>query len=251
MSDFKVVIPARLSSTRLPGKPLLEIAGKPMIVHVCERALESGGEVLVATEDESIVDAVRHLNVRALMTRRDHASGTERLFEVAEIMGWPGKTRIINLQGDEPLMDPALIPRLANALDQDLVATLSAPIRSATELFDPNVVKVVCNALGHAVYFSRAPIPWHRDHFSHSQATLPEILLHQRHVGIYAYRIDFLNRYAAWSRSPLEEAEALEQLRILWHGEKIRVILLEEAPEGGVDTLEDLQRVRDRWSQSG
>lgn len=244
MTDFKVVIPARLASTRLPGKPLLDIAGKPMIVHVCERALEAGGEVLVATDHESIAEAVSALNVKAVMTRVDHASGTERLCEVAQIMEWPEDTRIINLQGDEPLMDPELIHVLAEALEQDSVATLSAPIIRPDELFDPNVVKVICDSRGHALYFSRAPIPWDRDHFQKSRDSLPTEANHRRHIGIYAYKSGFLSRYTRWTRSPLEGVEALEQLRILWHGEKIRVIETDKAPESGVDTEADLQRIR-------
>lgn len=244
MKDFKTVIPARHDSTRLPGKPLADIAGKPMIVHVCERALEAGGEVLVATDDRRIQEAVQDLPVKAVMTRSDHGSGTERLCEVAEIMGWPEDTRIINLQGDEPLMDPSLIQLLAEALRSESVATLSAPITRPEELFDPHVVKVISNASGHALYFSRAPIPWHRDHFQTTRAALPQDTHFRRHIGIYAYRQGFLERYRRWTPSPLEHIEALEQLRILWHGERIRVLEVHQAPEPGVDTLEDLERIR-------
>lgn len=245
-TSFKTVIPARLGSSRLPGKPLLEIAGEPMIVHVCKRALEAGGEVFVATDDQRIVDAVAKLDVKALMTREDHASGTDRITEVAEREGWSDDTLVVNLQGDEPLMQPHLIEELAKGLAEDAeasVATLAAPIREGEELFDPNAVKVVVNRLGHALYFSRAPIPWHRDRFRESQKDLPEHGAWLRHIGIYAYRCGFLRRYVRWPQSALEQIEALEQLRILWQGEKIRVMTVAQPPHAGVDTPEDLERV--------
>lgn len=246
MLGFKTVIPARLGSSRLPGKPLLEIAGKPMIVHVCERALEAGGEVFVATDDERIIAAVEPLPVKALMTRPDHASGTDRITEVAEIEGWSDETLVVNLQGDEPLMQPALVRQLAQALAEDQeasVATLAAPITESVEVFDPNAVKVVTNCHGHALYFSRAPIPWHRDHFRETRDSLPTTLPWLRHIGIYAYRVGFLRRYVRWPQSDLEQIEALEQLRILWQGEKIKVMTVDQPPHAGVDTPEDLARV--------
>jgi 3-deoxy-manno-octulosonate cytidylyltransferase (CMP-KDO synthetase) len=243
---FKTVIPARLGSSRLPGKPLLLLAGKPMIVHVCERALEAGGDVFVATDDLRIVEAVSGLPVKAVMTRKDHPSGTDRITEVANLEKWPDETVVVNLQGDEPLMQPLLIRDLAKVLAEDVqasVATLAAPIEQANELFDPNAVKVVCDQQGHALYFSRAPIPWDRDHFKDHRDTLPDPGPWRRHIGIYAYRAGFLRRYVSWPTSPLERIEALEQLRVLWQGEKIRVMTIPEAPHAGVDTPEDFERV--------
>lgn len=247
MSRFKVVIPARYEASRLPGKPLLPIKGKPMIVHVCERALESGGEVLVATDDVRIQKAVAQLGVLAVMTRTDHSSGTERLAEVVDLQGWRDDTLIVNLQGDEPLMPSSLIRQLAESLAEDparAVATLATPLREASELFDPHVVKAVQSHRGEAIYFSRAPIPWPRDHFARDRDTLPEGGEFLRHIGIYAYRAGFIRQYVSWPRSPLESVESLEQLRILWHGERIRLLTVDEAPPAGVDTAEDLQRVR-------
>ena len=217
-----------------------------MIVHVCERALEAGGEVFVATDDARIVEAVKGLAVKALMTRQDHASGTDRITEVADIEGWSDDTLVVNLQGDEPLMQPILIQQLAEALHDDpaaSVATLGAPIKDAQEVFDPNAVKVVTNHCGHALYFSRAAIPWHRDQFRDSQETLPSTGTWLRHIGIYAYRAGFLRRYVRWPQSELERIEALEQLRILWEGEKIKVMTVAKPPHAGVDTPEDLERV--------
>jgi len=250
MSSFRVVIPARYGSSRLPGKPLLPICGKPMIVHVCERALETGAEeIIVAVDDERIRAALSGLPVQTMLTRTDHASGTERLLEVAQRLAWSDDQLIVNLQGDEPLLDPALIRRLAHAFaEQDgaEVATPAAPIYSAGELFDPNVVKVVLGRANYALYFSRAPIPWYRDGFQREPCTFPNGFRHLRHIGIYAYTAGFLRSYAAWARSPLEDVECLEQLRILWHGERIYVLPIENAPEAGVDTEADLQRVERR-----
>lgn len=250
MVDFKIVIPARHGSSRLPGKPLLDIAGRPMIVHVCERALEAGAsEVVLATDDGRIAEAVAGLPVRAVMTREDHNSGTERITEAAAILGWADETIVVNLQGDEPLIPPDLKRRLARLLArQDVaeVATLAAPIETKEEIFNPNAVKVVLDRDGHALYFSRAPIPWHRDGFAQPEVPLPEAFPWLRHIGVYAYSVGFLRRYVAWPPSPLEGIESLEQLRILWMGEKILVLPVERAPEAGVDTQEDLQRVRER-----
>lgn len=247
MSRFKVVIPARYEASRLPGKPLLAIEGRPMIAHVCERALESGGEVLVATDDARIQRAVDTLGVRAVLTSKDHSSGTERLAEVVALQGWSDDTLIVNLQGDEPLMPASLIRQLAESLANDptpAVATLVTPLREAAELFDPHVVKAVQNHAGEALYFSRAPIPWPRDHFARDRETLPGDAGCLRHIGIYAYRAGFIRRYVSWPRSPLETLESLEQLRILWHGERIRLVTVDQAPPAGVDTVDDLQRVR-------
>ncbi len=245
---FKIVIPARYGSSRLPSKPLLPIAGRPMIAHVCDRALLAGADqVVVATDDERIVDAVAGLPVTALMTRPDHHSGTERIAEVSDRLGWTDGTLIVNLQGDEPLMRPELIRQLASALathDECQVATLAAPIQDKAEVFNPNVVKVVLDRRGTALYFSRAPIPWHRDSFAVESAVLPDGVPYLRHIGIYAYEAGFLRRYIRCPASPLESVECLEQLRILWMGERIFVLPVEKAPEAGVDTEEDLARVR-------
>lgn len=250
MVDFKIVIPARHGSSRLPGKPLLDIAGRPMIAHVCERGLEAGAsEVVVATDDVRIAEAVAGLPVRAVMTREDHNSGTERIAEAAAVLGWSDETIVVNLQGDEPLIPPDLKRRLAYLLaqqDQAEVATLAAPIHDRSEIFNPHAVKVVLDRDGHALYFSRAPIPWHRDSFASPYGELPEGFPWLRHIGVYAYSVGFLRRYVAWSPSPLEAIESLEQLRILWMGERILVLPVDKAPEAGVDTEEDLARVRAR-----
>jgi 3-deoxy-manno-octulosonate cytidylyltransferase (CMP-KDO synthetase) len=247
MPPFKVVVPARYGSSRLPGKPLLALAGKPMIVHVCERALATGAEqVVVAVDDQRIADAVAGLPVQAVMTSPDHASGTERLVEVVQQLGWDDDVLVVNLQGDEPLMDPNLIRQLAvafGACRAARVATLAAPIESTDELFDPNVVKVVLDSHRFALYFSRAPVPWARDEFGADVRLLPAGVAYWRHIGIYAYSAGFIRTYAAWPDSPLEQVERLEQLRILWHGERIFVVPVTQAPAAGVDTAEDAHRV--------
>lgn len=247
MPPFKIVIPARFGASRLPGKPLLPIAGKPMIVHVCERALETGAEeVVVAVDDPRISDAVAGMNVRALLTRNDHASGTERLVEVVQSLGWDEASLVVNLQGDEPLLEPALVRQLAEAFECQqaaAVATVAAPIESAEELLDPNAVKVVLDRASCALYFSRAPIPWPRDDFAKAPRMLPAGMQYLRHVGIYAYTAGFLKRYASWPACHLERTERLEQLRILWQGERIYVLPVEHAPAPGVDTEADLRRV--------
>jgi 3-deoxy-manno-octulosonate cytidylyltransferase (CMP-KDO synthetase) len=247
---FKVVIPARYASTRLPGKPLLDIAGKPMIAHVCQRALEADAEqVVVATDDQRIFDTVTALGIQAVMTNPNHQSGTERLAEVAQILGWSAETIVVNLQGDEPLIPPAYIRDVAEALasqSQAGIATLAAKIHDAEEVFNPNAVKVVLDKNGYALYFSRAPIPWDRasfpDDYNPQTASLP----HLRHIGMYAYRVSFLQDYCNWQPSTLESVESLEQLRILWHGEKVLVKVVEKTPEAGVDTEADLLRVTKR-----
>jgi len=252
--SFKVVIPARFGSTRLPGKPLLDIAGKPMIVHVCERALESGAEeVVVATDDDRILNAVTDLGIKAVMTRADHQSGTERLAEVASLCGWKSEQIIVNLQGDEPLIPPDYIRDVAEALasqKQAGIATLAARINEQEEIFNPNAVKVVLNKAGFALYFSRAPIPWDRDGFALVDRQLTNKMPYLRHIGMYAYTVDFLQRYCLWEASPLESVEALEQLRILWHGEAILVKTVATTPAAGVDTQEDLLRVAQALQQS-
>jgi 3-deoxy-manno-octulosonate cytidylyltransferase (CMP-KDO synthetase) len=253
MTAFKVVIPARYASTRLPGKPLLEIAGKPMIVHVCERALEANAEqVVVATDDQRIHDTVTALGIQVVMTDPNHQSGTERIAEVATKLGWHGSDIIVNLQGDEPLIPPSYIRDVASALadqKQAGIATLAANIVDSDEIFNSNAVKVVVSKTGYALYFSRAPIPWNRNSFPDHHDITNNTLPHLRHIGMYAYTVEFLQRYCNWSPSPLESIESLEQLRILWHDEKILVKIVQQTPEAGVDTEEDLWRVALRLGQ--
>ena len=244
---FKVVIPARYGSTRLPGKPLLTIAGKPMISHVCERAQEANAEdIVVATDDARIYQTVAELGIHAVMTAPDHQSGTERIAEVARLCGWQGHDIIVNLQGDEPLIPPAYIRAVAAALAGQTragIATLAAVIIDPEEVFNPNSVKVVLNKAGYALYFSRAPIPWERGSFTQAGGKPSGKMPYLRHIGMYAYTVDFLNRYCQWEASALESVEALEQLRILWHGEAVLVKIVDKTPEAGVDTREDLMRV--------
>jgi 3-deoxy-manno-octulosonate cytidylyltransferase (CMP-KDO synthetase) len=244
---FKVVIPARYASTRLPGKPLLEIAGKPMIIHVCERAIEAQAEqVVVATDDSRIFEVVKDFGMQAVMTDSNHQSGTERIAEVAKILAWQKNDIVVNLQGDEPLIPPAYINAAAQALANHTdagIATLAAKITVTAEIFNPNAVKVVLDSNGYALYFSRAPIPWNRTGFPDNHDAATSTITHLRHIGMYAYTVSFLERYCSWPTSPLESIESLEQLRILWHGEKIYVQIVPSTPEAGVDTEEDLQRV--------
>lgn len=253
-AKFRVVIPARFASTRLPGKPLADIAGKPMVIRVLERALLAGAEsVSVATDDQGVLDAVTGFGAEALMTRADHPSGTDRLAEVVETCGWADDDIVVNVQGDEPLIDPALIAAVAQALaDQPLasVATAAHPLADAAEFFNPNVVKVVCDTSGAAMMFSRAPIPWARDAFATTRDALPAEFPALRHVGLYAYRARFLRQYASLSISPIEQWEALEQLRVMWHGHRIAVVRIDHPPAPGVDTQEDLDRVRRVFDQS-
>ncbi|MCX7891866.1 MAG: 3-deoxy-manno-octulosonate cytidylyltransferase [Burkholderiales bacterium] len=251
---FTVVIPARHASTRLPAKPLADIAGRPMVVRVAERARASGAAaVVVATDHEAIAAAVRRHGFDALMTRPDHASGTDRIAEAAAALGLAADEIVVNLQGDEPLMPPALVTSVVHALAQRTpaaIATAAHPVRDAAEFFNPNVVKVVCDHHGYALYFSRAPIPFARDAFAASRASLPGGLPALRHIGIYAYRVGFLATYAKLAPAPVEGFEALEQLRALWHGHRIAVTVAEEAPPAGVDTPEDLERVRLAFAQA-
>ena len=246
--SFSVVIPARFSSTRLPGKPLLLIAGKPMIQHVYERALESGADrVIVATDDQRIREVVEGFNGEACLTLETHQSGTDRIAEVAGINHFQDEHIVVNLQGDEPLMPPEYIRLVAENLAQNSdanMATACVKISSVDELFNPNVVKVVRDHADIALYFSRAPIPWHRDDFAKSRDMLPEKGNFYRHIGLYAYRVGFLRQFTQWEPCALEVAESLEQLRVLWHGNKIHVAELDEAPPPGVDTESDLDTVR-------
>jgi len=239
---FKVVIPARYASTRLPGKPLLEIAGRPMLQYVHERAQHSGAsEVIIATDDQRIMDAASGFDAAVCMTSTGHTSGTERLAEVVEVMAWDGQSIVVNVQGDEPLVPPTLIRQVAEGLAGNpaaAVATLAYPIQGMDELADPNVVKVVLDKEGYALYFSRAPIPCRRDGSSDAGSVAA-----LRHIGLYAYRAGFLRRYQDLEASPLEAIEKLEQLRVLWHGMRIHVGMANEMPGHGVDTESDLKRV--------
>ncbi|MBI5911764.1 MAG: 3-deoxy-manno-octulosonate cytidylyltransferase [Betaproteobacteria bacterium] len=245
---FLVVIPARYASSRLHGKPLADIAGKPMVVHVAERARASGAKaVWVATDSQNVFDAVSRHGHQAVMTRPDHATGTDRIAEVAQLLGLADNEIVVNVQGDEPLIAPELIRAVALSLTEHgeaSVATACHPIADAESLQNPNVVKVVLDRSGHALYFSRAPIPYARDSFAISQSALPPGLPSYRHIGIYAYRAGFLQIYGRLEPAAIERFEALEQLRALWHGHRIAVTVTAHAPEAGVDTDEDLARVR-------
>lgn len=245
--SFKVVIPARYDSSRLPGKPLINIAGKAMVLHVCEVAQQAGAEqVVVATDDRRIFEAVKNNGFDVVMTSATHESGTERLAEVAQIYQWDPAQVIVNLQGDEPLIPAEYITLAAVSLAGQSVAeiaTLAAEISDAEEVFNPNAVKVVIDKYDYALYFSRAAIPWDRDKFQESAKGSFLKGTYLRHIGMYAYRVSFLQRYIQWRPSALEKIEMLEQLRILWEGEKILVARVDQSPEAGVDTPEDLLRV--------
>ncbi len=245
--SFTVLIPARLASTRLPDKPLADLHGKPMIVRVAERARLSRAErVVVAADDERIVAACRQHGVDVLLTRQDHPSGSDRLAEACQQLGLAGAAVVVNVQGDEPLIAPGMINACAELLEQRgdcVMSTVAHAIDDRTEFLNPNVVKVVCDAAGRALYFSRAPIPWWRDGQAAGSPALqqPAPL---RHVGLYGYRAAFLRRYPTLPPAPIEQLESLEQLRVLWHGERIAVHVSAERPGPGVDTPEDLERVR-------
>ncbi|HNC51556.1 MAG TPA: 3-deoxy-manno-octulosonate cytidylyltransferase [Accumulibacter sp.] len=248
--QFKVVVPARYASTRLPAKPLLDLGGKPMVVRVAERALLSGAdEVVVATDHREVLAAAQGHGLRAVLTSVEHASGTDRLAEVVVALGWSDETIVVNVQGDEPLIDPALIGRTAATLAASgaEIATLAHPLSEAADFFNPNIVKVVIAASGDALYFSRAPIPYARDHFAREAGgeTLPAQMVAYRHVGLYAYRAHFLRTYSRLQPSPLENLEALEQLRALWHGFRISVAISDHLPSSGVDTPEDAHRMQE------
>jgi 3-deoxy-manno-octulosonate cytidylyltransferase (CMP-KDO synthetase) len=247
---FIVAIPARHGSTRLPAKPLREIGGVPMVVRVAQRALQAGAvQVVVAVDDPRIADALAgQAGVQICMTRTDHASGSDRLAECAAHYGWPDDAIVVNLQGDEPFAPAAGIRAVAQALagDDAPMATLATPIIDAEELFDPHVVKLVRTVNGRALYFSRAPMPWARDAFAADRHVLPSGSPFLRHIGIYAYRAGFLGRYARLSRTPLEQTESLEQLRVLEHGHAIAVRLTPEPFPPGIDTEADLERA-EQW----
>ncbi|AWQ19367.1 3-deoxy-manno-octulosonate cytidylyltransferase [Pantoea ananatis] len=243
--SFIAIIPARYASTRLPGKPLVDIHGKPMVVHVMERARESGASrVIVATDHPDVASAVEAAGGEVCITRADHHSGTERLAEVIEKYQFADDQIIVNVQGDEPMIPADIVHQVANNLAQSEagMATLAVPITDAEEAFNPNAVKVVMDAKGYALYFSRATIPWDRERYAESRDRIGDTLL--RHIGIYAYRAGFIRRYIDWAPCPLEQIELLEQLRVLWYGEKIHVAVAKTVPGVGVDTPEDLIHVR-------
>jgi 3-deoxy-manno-octulosonate cytidylyltransferase (CMP-KDO synthetase) len=246
--SFIVIIPARYGSSRFPGKPLADLNGKPMIVRVAEQARKSGAaEVIVATDHDGIAEAVDAAGFTTAMTRADHPSGTDRLAEVVGSRRYGARRIIVNVQGDEPLIAPALIRRVAQRLDADRkaqIATAAHPLAGAKELSDPNVVKVVLDRAGYALYFSRAPIPYARDAFAHGIRSIPRGLPVYRHLGIYAYRAAFLRAFTRLEPAEIERFEALEQLRALAHGFRIGVAITKDAPHAGIDTPADLERAR-------
>ncbi len=249
-----MVIPARYASSRLPGKPLRDVAGKPLIQHVYERGQASGAdEVVVATDDERIRQAAIAFGAPVCMTSTEHQSGTDRLAEVARLNNYDDGQIIVNLQGDEPLIPVSLLRQVAANLashHDTSVATLREPISVPDLLFDPNVVKVVTDKAGYALYFSRAPIPWDRERFAQQRKSLSQNISHYRHIGLYAYRGAFLKEYSDWRPCTLEQAESLEQLRVLWNGYRIHVGIAVEPTTAGVDTEADLARVSETLSQS-
>jgi 3-deoxy-manno-octulosonate cytidylyltransferase (CMP-KDO synthetase) len=253
ITPFMVVVPARLASSRLPNKPLADIAGIPMVVRVAQRAQQSQAlQVVVAADHLSIVQACEAYGVFAVMTRDDHPSGSDRLAETCQQLGWDDSTIVVNVQGDEPLINPDLINQVATLLNERPEASMSTAahaIDSFAEFANPNVVKVVLDARQWAMYFSRAPIPCWRDGNLQGLTALPAPLP-LRHIGIYGYRAGFLKKFPLLAQAPVEIIEALEQMRALWHGHKIAVHVTDQAPGPGVDTAEDLQRVRTLWSQS-
>jgi 3-deoxy-manno-octulosonate cytidylyltransferase (CMP-KDO synthetase) len=255
VQPFIVVVPARMRSTRLPGKMLAEVGGRPLVAWAAQRARESGAaRVIVATDHADIERALLALGIEVIMTSEAHPSGTDRLAEAARILDLEASAIVVNVQGDEPLVDPALIRRVAAELAAHpgaSIATAAHPIQDSAAFFNPNVVKVVLDNEGYAHYFSRAPIPWARDAFGGVPLEalprrLPKGLLALRHIGIYAYRVGFLKEYAGLTPTAAERLEALEQLRALGHGHRIVVAIWEGAMEAGVDTPEDLARVRKR-----
>lgn len=277
MLAFHVVIPARHASTRLPGKPLLQIAGKPMVVRVAEQAAQSGAQqIWIATDHHAIADVVHEHGFKACLTKATHTSGTDRIAEVVEQRAWPDDTIVVNVQGDEPLIPPALIRAVAEHLHEHpecAIATACHAIHDEAAMRNPNIVKTVLDKNGNALYFSRAPIPWPRDAFKFiplpagqdgcpsspkggevrrgdvENTALPEGLPALRHIGIYAYRASFLRAYGQLAPAPIEQFEALEQLRALFHGYKIGVFIALQAPPGGVDTEQDLHVARESFQE--
>lgn len=247
MLQFKVVIPARFASTRLPGKPLLDIGGKPMVIRVAGQATQSGAaQIIIATDHQPIIKAAQQNGFDACMTRADHTSGTDRIAEVAAQHVWTDDTIVVNVQGDEPLIPPSLIRAVAQHLHEHpecAIATACHPIHDEASMRNPNIVKAVLDKHGNALYFSRAPIPWPRDAFAANQP-LPQNVIVLRHIGIYAYRARFLREFGNLTPAPLEQIESLEQLRALYHGYKIGVSITQDAPPSGVDTEQDLQSAR-------
>jgi len=252
MPGFHVVIPARHASTRLPGKPLLPIAGKPMVIRVAEQAALSGAQqIWIATDHHAIASVVYEHGFKACLTRETHASGTDRIAEVVEQQNWPDDMIVVNVQGDEPLMPPALVRAVAEHLEQHpacAIATACHRIHAEADFRNPNIVKAVMDQDNNALYFSRAPIPYPRDAFAAGQP-MPAELPVLRHIGIYAYRASFLRAYGSLTPAPIEQFEALEQLRALYHGYKIGVVIADEAPPAGVDTPEDLQVAQKLFEQ--
>ena len=244
--SFTVLIPARLASTRLPNKPLADLGGKPMIVRVAERAaLSRAAQVIVATDHADIYAACMQHGIAVRMTRADHPSGSDRIAEVAAALGLSDEAVVVTVQGDEPLIDPELVNATAALIDSETpMATAAHPIEQMDDMRNPNVVKVVLDHAGRAMYFSRAAIPWHRDSFSNAAAGDAAQGLPLRHIGLYAYTNRFLQRYPTLPPSPLEGIEALEQLRVLWHRIPIAVHITHGAPAPGIDTQEDLERAR-------
>ncbi len=253
MTVFYAIIPSRMKSTRLPEKPLKDIAGRPMVVRVAERAKASGAaDVVVATDHEDIVKACEANGVKVVLTSPDHPTGTDRLAETVTKLGLPDEAIVVNVQGDEPLIPTNVVREVAELLaahPECEMATAGHPIDNIEEFLNPNVVKVVRDAQGNAITFSRAPIPWPRDAFRENKTQLPEGLFPLRHIGLYAYRVKFLKRYPQWEQAPIEKCESLEQLRALYYGVKIAVAILPGALPAGVDTQEDLDRVREVFAQ--
>ncbi len=252
---FSVVIPARFASSRFPGKPLADLCGKPMLQHVFERACESEAlRVIIATDDPRIADVATSFGAEVCMTRDDHPSGTDRLQEVVQTLGFYADDIVVNVQGDEPLIPPRIINQVAHnlmAMPEAGIATLSEPIDSIEALVNPNVVKVVSDRMGMALYFSRATVPWPRDQCQQGvTSSMPDQFAWQRHIGLYAYRVRMLNDFVTWAPAAIEECECLEQLRALWNGVRIHVAPADQAPPAGVDTPEDLERVK-AWLLKG
>lgn len=245
---YTVVIPARYASSRLPAKPLKDIAGKSMIERVYLQAQKSSAErIVIATDDERIETAAKAFGAEVCITSVEHNSGTDRLQEVASKLGLGSDEIVVNVQGDEPLIPPAVIDQVAKNLadaNEASVSTLCEPIVSADDFLNPNIVKVVTDKDGYALYFSRGAIPWPRDQFAESQQALPASDLFDRHIGIYGYRVSLLNDFVTWPMAPIESLECLEQLRVMWQGKRIHVAEAVEAVPGGVDTAEDLERIR-------
>lgn len=253
MTNFYAIIPSRMKSSRLPEKPLKDIAGQPMVVRVAERAKLSGAtDVIVATDHEDIVKACQKFDVKVILTSPNHPSGTDRLAETVTKLGLVDDAIVVNVQGDEPLIPTEVVRHVAQLLAEHPeceMATAAHPIDNIDEFLNPNVVKVVRDAQGNAITFSRAPIPWPRDAFREDKTQMPEGLVPLRHIGLYAYRVKFLKRYPQWEQAPIEKWESLEQLRALYYGVKIAVAILPSALPAGVDTQEDLDRVREVFAR--